>query len=134
MPIVSLAAVETGAAITLEAGIENLYTKAVGLSEFFIELAETHLGALGFQLASPREAARRGSHVSLRHPDGWRIVRAMIEHGKIIPDFREPDNIRFGFAPLYTSYTDIHAAVARIVAIMSAGRHLGYDAQRDRVT
>jgi kynureninase len=134
MPIVSLAAVETGAAITLEAGIENLYAKAVGLSEFFIELAETHLGALGFQLASPREAARRGSHVSLRHPDGWRIVRAMIEHGKIIPDFREPDNIRFGFAPLYTSYTDIHAAVARIVAIMSAGRHLGYDAQRGSVT
>lgn len=134
MPILSLAAIETGVAITLEAGLERLHAKAVGLSEFFIELAGTHLQPLGFQLASPRDAAQRGSHVSLRHPDGWRIVKAMIDRGKIIPDFREPDNLRFGFAPLYTSYIDVHTTVARIVAILAAELHLAYDDERGSVT
>jgi kynureninase len=134
MPILSLAGVETGVAITREAGIGALHTKAVGLSEFFIELSRRHLGPLGFELASPSDAGQRGSHISLRHPDGWRIVRAMVEHGKIIPDFREPDNLRFGFAPLYTSYTDVHTAVARIAAIVDAGLHLGFDDTRGVVT
>jgi kynureninase len=134
MPILSLTGVETGAALTIEAGIESIRTKSVGLSEFFIERAVSRLEPLGFELASPRDAARRGSHVSLRHRDGWRIVKAMIEHGKMIPDFRDPDNIRFGFAPLFTSYTDIHTTIARIVEVFDAGLHLGYDDQRDSVT
>ena len=134
MPILSLAGVETGVAITREAGIGALHAKAVGLSEFFIELIHSHLGPLGFELASPRDAGQRGSHISLRHPDGWRIVKAMVEHGKIIPDFREPDNLRFGFAPLYTSYTDVHTAVVRIAEIVDSGLHLGFDDARGVVT
>lgn len=134
MPILSLAGIETGVALTTEAGIENLRVKSVGLSEFFIQQSRASLEPLGFRIASPLHAAERGSHVSLRKPDGWRIVRAMVEHAKIIPDFREPDNIRFGFAPLYTSYTDVHTAVARIVELMTAGFHLGYDQQRGSVT
>lgn len=58
----------------------------------------------------------------------------MVERGKIIPDFREPDNLRFGFAPLYTSYTDVHTAVARIAAIVDTGLHLGFDDTRRVVT
>lgn len=134
MPILSLAGVETGAAITIEAGIHRIRQKSVGLSEFFIEQARDNLEPLGFALASPRHPDRRGSHVSLRHRDGWRIVKAMIDHGSIIPDFRDPDNIRFGFAPLYTSYTDVHTAVHRIVALIDADLHLGCDHTRGGVT
>jgi len=134
MPILSLAAVETGVALTAEAGIEDLRTKSIGLSEFFIEQTHIHLEPLGFELASPRDADRRGSHVSLRHPDGWRIVRAMIEHAAIIPDFREPDNLRFGFTPLSTSYTDLHTAVVRIVNLMAADLPQTYSTDRSNVT
>ena len=56
-----------------------------------------------FDLGTPRDPARRGSHVSLRHPEGYRINRALIEEMGVIPDFREPDNIRLGIAPIYTT-------------------------------
>lgn len=134
MPILSLAGIETGVQLTAEAGIDRIRAKSIGLSEFFIDQSERYLAPLGFELASPRDPRRRGSHVSLRHMDGWRIVQAMIEDGKIIPDFRPPDNLRFGFAPLYTSYTEVHTAVQRIVELMAAGLHLRYDAVRDSVT
>jgi kynureninase len=134
MPILSLAAVETGVALTTEAGIDDLRAKSIGLSEFFIDQSRIHLESLGFELASPRNADQRGSHISLRHVDGWRIVRAMIEHAKIIPDFREPDNLRFGFTPLSTSYTDVHTAVIRIRELITAGLHLTYSTDRAPVT
>jgi len=134
MPVLSLAGIETGVALTAEAGIERLRKKSIGLSEFFMEQSRMNLEPLGFELASPRDANRRGSHVSLRHPDGWRIVRAMIDPGKIIPDFRDPDNVRFGFAPLYTSYVEVHTAVQRIANLMAAGVHLDYDDERGSVT
>ena len=134
MPILSLSSVETGVALTTEAGIDNLRAKSVGLSEFFIEQSRVHLEPLGFSVASPSDPGRRGSHVSLRHPDGWRIVRAMIEHGMVIPDFREPDNLRFGFAPLYASFTDLHTAVIRIKNVMGAGLPGTYPKARASVT
>jgi len=134
MPILSLAAIETGVVLTAEAGLDRIREKSVGLSEFFIEQSRAHLEPLGFRLASPPDPERRGSHVSLQHPDGWRIVRAMIEQSGIIPDFREPDNIRFGFTPLSTSYVDVHTAVVRTVDIVASGRHTVYDEERGSVT
>jgi kynureninase len=134
MPILSLSSVETGVALTAEAGIERIREKSVGLSEYFIEQSQAYLEPLGFALASPADPARRGSHVSLRHEDGWRIVQAMGEHAKVIPDFREPDNLRFGFAPLYTSYTDVHTAVIRIAHLMDASLPQTYPQTRSTVT
>lgn len=61
-----------------------------------VYLADTILAPLGFTLGSPRDPAQRGSHVSLRHPEGYRINRALIEDMQVLPDFREPDNIRLG--------------------------------------
>jgi kynureninase len=134
MPILSLSAIETGVALTAEAGIDDLRAKSVGLSEFFIEQSRLHLEPLGFVLASPLDADQRGSHISLRHPDGWRIVRAMIDHAAIIPDFREPDNLRFGFTPLSTTYADVHTAVVRIRDLMARGLHRAYSNDRSQVT
>ena len=134
MPILSLAATEPGVRMAIDAGIDSIRKKSLGLSGFFMELAQRRLMPLGFVLASPEDPAQRGSHVSLRHPEGWPIVQAMIEDGKVIPDFREPDNIRFGMAPLYNSYLDLHTAVGRIARIVESGRHRRYPSERSAVT
>lgn len=134
MPILSLAPVEYGVALTAEAGMHRIRQKSVDLSEFFVEHASRLLMPLGFKLASPESAAKRGSHVSLRHPQAWQIVQAMIERAKIVPDFREPDNIRFGLAPLYTSFRDVHTTIGRIAEIVLKDLHLGYPQHRDSVT
>ena len=75
------------------------------------------LASSGLALASPRLAAERGSQVSYQHPEGYPIMQALIARG-VIGDFRAPDILRFGFAPLYVSFTDIWNAVAQLVAVM----------------
>ena len=113
-PILSLVATEMGIDLLLEAGMERLRAKSVRQTEYLISLWETILAPLGFELNSPHEFKLRGSHVSLGHVEGLRIDRALIEEMKVIPDFRYPDNIRLGVAPLYNSFEDIHVAVGRI--------------------
>jgi kynureninase len=121
MPILSLTAIEAGIRDVAEAGIEPIRSKSVALTEFLISLWETHLQALGFTLASPRDADRRGSHIALAHPDGWPITRALIDGAAVIPDFRAPDTLRLGLAPLYTSFLDVHTAVLRLKRVVETG-------------
>jgi kynureninase len=92
------------------------------------------LSPLGFTLGSPRNPACRGSHVSIRHLEGYRINRALIEEMQVLPDFREPDNIRLGLAPLYTSFAEVREAVARIRQVVVEGRYLHFSAERLAVT
>lgn len=94
--------------------------KSLALSRLFIDALDSDLSEYGFTLASPREGARRGGHVTVRHPHGYQIVQALIDHG-VIGDFRAPDYMRFGFAPLYLGYSDVHQAVERISTIMNSG-------------
>ncbi len=110
-PILSTFAIEAGVDLLLEAGMERLRAKSVQQTEYLIELWAARLAPLGFTLNSPRAANQRGSHISLGHPDGWRIDQALIHEMNVLPDFRKPDNIRFGITPLYTSFTEIHTAV-----------------------
>ena len=70
-----------------------------------------------FVLVSPREAAQRGTHISLRHGQGYAIIQALIAQG-VIGDFRAPDLLRFGFAPLYLRYVDMWDAVQRLKEVM----------------
>ena len=72
--------------------------------------------------------------MSLRHPDGYRINRALIDEMNVIPDFRAPDNIRLGFAPLYTSYLDVWEGFDRIRRVMVEKRYEKYPQQRLLVT
>jgi len=116
-PVLSLAALECGAETIARAGIERLRQKSVALTELFVRLVEQECGALGFELASPRDADRRGSQVSLRHPEGYAIVRALIARG-VIGDFRSPDILRFGFAPAYVRFVDVFDAVAALRRVM----------------
>lgn len=119
MPILSLAAIEAGIDDVAAATVETIREKSVALSGFLIEQFERHLAPLGFELASPSEPARRGSHVSMRHEHAWPIDVALIEEAKVIPDFRAPDTIRLGLSPLYNSFIDVHTAVQRTVRVVT---------------
>jgi len=133
-PVLSMLAVEAGVEGLLQAGMERLRRKSVQQTEYLIKLYEANLADLGFTLGSPRDPARRGSHVSLRHPEGYRINRALIEEMGVIPDFREPDNLRLGIAPIYTSYAEIWEAVERIRRAVVERRYERYPNQRLTVT
>jgi kynureninase len=133
-PIADLAAVEEGVRITAEAGIGPLREKSVALCELIVALHDAWLAPLGFELGSPREAERRGSHVALRHPDAWPICRALIERADVIPDFRGPDTIRLGVAPLYTRHVDVWDALDRLRRLVERGEQRLVDAARSRVT
>ena len=106
-------------ALTVFAGVDlrQLRTKGMALGDLFIALVDQELAANGFGLASPREAAQRGSQVSLTHEHGYAIMQAVISRG-VIGDFRAPDILRFGFAGLYVRYVDIWDAVAVLRDVM----------------
>ena len=91
-------------------------------------------GMPGFSLGSPRDSAHRGSHISLRHPEAWPINVALIERAAVVPDFRGPDSIRLGVAPLYTSHTDVWDALDRLRGLVERGEHRLVDAAPGRVT
>ena len=132
--MLSLAAIECGVDLLLEAGLDRLRAKSVRQTEYLIGLWEALLQPLGFRLNSPREPARRGSHVSIGHADGLRIDRALIEDVNVLPDFRYPDNIRLGIAPIYTTFAEIHQAVARLLRVMNERLYEKYPTERPDVT
>lgn len=134
MPMLSLNAIEAGVRQVAEVGIDTIREVSVSLTSFLVEQADEHLTGLGFTLASPRDPERRGSHVSLAHPEGWPITRALIEEAAVLPDFRAPDNLRLGIAPLYISHVDVHTAVQRIARVVRAGLHEQHRGQRAAVT
>ena len=137
-PMLSMVALEPSLDIFLDAGIERLREKSVQQTEYLIYLADQWLLPLGFQLGSPRQASMRGSHVSLRHPESFRISRALSESPppavKVIPDFRAPDNIRLGVAPLYTTFAEIHQALARVKTIVVDKIYTQYSNDKSAVT
>ena len=116
-PQLSLIALEE--ALTAFQGVDMraLRRKGSELGDLFIALADQELASHGFGLASPRDAAQRGSQVSLTHTHGYPIVQALIARG-VIGDFRAPDILRFGFAGLYVRYVDIWDAVAALKEVM----------------
>jgi kynureninase len=133
-PLLSLAAVEPAVDLLLEAGLERLRAKSVAQTEYLITLWEARLKPHGVTLNSPRDPAVRGSHVSLGHPEALRIDRALIEEMNVIPDFRYPDNLRLGVAPLYTSFTDIYEGVTRLERVLAERRYEKYRKERPEVT
>ena len=129
-PVLGMVALE--AALELFDGLDMaaVRAKSIALGDLFIDLVERTCAAHGFTLASPREGARRGSHVSFRHDDGYAIMQALIGRD-VIGDFRSPDLLRFGFAPLYLRYVDVWDAVQHLVAVMD-GREWDRDEHKAR--
>ncbi len=132
--ILGLAAVEEGVRLTAEAGIVALHAKSTALTELIVALHDAWLAPLGFEVVSPRDPSRRGSHVSLRHPRAWQITRALIERADVIPDFRGPDSVRLGVAPLYMRHVDVWDALDRLRDLVERGEHERVDPTPGRVT
>ena len=119
-PIISLCALEVGVDIMVRADLNKIRQKSKKMGNLFIDLVEHQCNKYGFCIASPRDADKRGSQVSLTHPNGYAIMQALIERG-VIGDFRAPDILRFGFAPLYLRYVDVWDAVDILTDIMANG-------------
>jgi len=115
--MLSLAALECGVDLLLEADMARIREKSLALTELFIELVESRLRRFGLELVTPRDTTMRGSQVSFRHPEGYAIMQALIHDG-VIGDFRAPDTMRFGFTPLYLRYVDVWDAVTRLRRIL----------------
>lgn len=118
-PVLGVVAVEEGVGILARAGMDALRAKSVALTEFAVELHDEWLAPVGFTLASPRDPDRRGSHVSLAHPEARKLCQALIEQG-VVPDFRTPDVVRLGLAPLYTRFVDVWDGMDRLRALAGA--------------
>jgi kynureninase len=106
----------------------------VAQGEYLIALWEEVLAPLGFTLKSPRDGAQRGSHISLGHTHALGIDLALIRELGVLPDFRAPDNLRLGIAPIYTSYADIHEAVVRMARAVTEGLYSAYEVDAPTVT
>lgn len=115
--VIATAALECGVDILLECDLEELRRKSLALTDLFIALVEEECAPFGFELASPFDHVRRGSQLSFRHPEAYSIMQAIIDRG-VIGDFRKPDLLRFGFAPLYVGYEDLYKAAKILRAVM----------------
>lgn len=116
-PILSLLALDAALDAFDDVDMGHVRAKTESLTQLFVALADERLMRHGFTLASPREAKQRGAQVSLAHPQGYAIMQALIAR-RLIGDYREPDIVRFGLAPLYTRHVDVYDAIAVIDGVM----------------
>ncbi len=119
--ILALAALDCGVDTVLAAGIDALRAKSVALTELFIALVEQRCAGLALALVTPREAHARGSQVCLAHEHAWPVMQALIANPSrgVIGDFRAPDILRFGFAPLYVRFVDVWDAVEALREVLA---------------
>ena len=115
-PILSMAPIEEGVRMLVEAGLNRLRAKGVALTKYAIELFDQWLAPLGFVLGCPRDAERRGSHVLFRHERANELYEALLGKG-VIADYRRPQGIRVGLAPLTTRFVDVHDGLATLAEL-----------------
>lgn len=136
--ILSLCPLEPSLDIILDAGMDNIREKSVRLTAFMLELFHAFLEPLGFTLGSPENDEERGSHISIKHEEGYRICKALIDDRRgnyvIIPDFRPPDNIRMGLAPLYNRFEEVLEVILETEKIVRNRIYELYDSEISTVT
>ncbi|MGH2871065.1 MAG: kynureninase [Solirubrobacteraceae bacterium] len=117
-PVLALTAAAVGIELSIEAGIDAIRRKSVALTEYAIGLIDESLAPLGCGVGSPRDAARRGSHVALVHPDARALCPALAQ-ADVLTDFRTPDVIRLGLSPLTTRFVDVYDGLARLGELLT---------------
>jgi kynureninase len=118
--IIGLAALEPAIELVAEAGIPAIREKSVALSAYAVELFDAWLAPVGCSLGSPRDSGRRGGAIAIRHTEAARLTSALKQR-RVIVDFRGPDSIRVGMAPLTTSFADVHAGLAALRDLLAGG-------------
>lgn len=115
-PVLSLAALACGVELAAKADLGQVRAKSIALGDLFLKLVAQECAGLDLQPACPTDSALRGSQVSFSHPQGYAIIQALIQR-KVIGDFRDPNLLRFGLAPLFLRYVDIWDAVQHLKAV-----------------
>ncbi|HWI39287.1 MAG TPA: kynureninase [Burkholderiales bacterium] len=108
--VLAMSALEEAVNLMRAVDMREVRAKSIALADLFIQLVEERCAGQGLRLVSPREAAKRGSQVSIAHAEGYALMQALIARG-VIGDFRPPDIARFGITPLYLRYVDVFDAV-----------------------
>jgi kynureninase len=117
-PIVGMLAVQDMLDLLDEVGVAAVREKSVGLTSYAVELADELLAPLGVELASPRDPALRGGHITLGHP-AMREVTAALWQRDVIPDYRDPGGLRLGLSPLSTSYDEVRRGLEQVRGVLS---------------
>ncbi|MDP6730821.1 MAG: kynureninase, partial [SAR324 cluster bacterium] len=118
-PILSLRALQSGLEIYQDVSLQQVREKSMALTDLFIKLLKNECAAWELEIISPEDASQRGSQVAVSHPQGYAVMQALISR-RVIGDFRAPNLMRFGFAPLFLSYRDIHDAVKQLKQILES--------------
>ncbi|GAB7099517.1 kynureninase [Thermobifida fusca] len=114
--LIAAAALEASLELWQRVDLAQVREKSLALTDLFVAVT----AEAGLECVTPAEHERRGSQVALRHPDGYPIVQALIARG-VVGDFRSPDILRFGFAPLYLRYVDVYDAARALVEVVTSG-------------
>jgi kynureninase len=115
--IIGMLAMQDMLALIEQAGLETIRAKSTALTEFAVQFSDELLSPLGVQLASPRDPARRGSHVTLEHPE-FGIATARLWELGVIPDFRPPNGLRIGLSPLSTSFSEVYRGLTAVAEVL----------------
>ncbi len=132
--IVGIRAVEVAFEMIGSAGIKKINEKASAGTQLMIDLYDQWLAELGFTLATPRAANKRGGHIILQHKDAKQIANALRKLKKVIPDYREPGAIRLGISPLPTSYSEVYEGFRRLKELVESGEYKSVNEGSSRVT
>ena len=117
-PVIASAGLEASLDVFDRADLDQLRTKSLALADLFLEVLAGSASAQEVEVVTPVAPEQRGSQLSLRHASAYPIVRNLIARG-VVGDFREPDAVRFGFAPLYTRYVDAYDAVTTLIDVLA---------------
>jgi len=133
--ILSITPIEIGIDLILKANTKVIEAKSKKQSEFLKCLIQKFLIPLDFKIESPANPLNRGSHISISHPESWRICKSL-QNGplKIIPDYRPPKYIRIGISPLYISFEDLTKTVIKITDIVNKKKYLKYSKEKPKIT
>jgi kynureninase len=118
--VLGLAALEAGLEAYATVDVRDLRERSIALTERFVSEVEASCSTHGLTLACPGDPQQRGAQVSLQHADAYPIVQALIEAG-VVGDFRAPDVMRFGFAPLYVTEAQAAEAARRLQVVLDTG-------------
>ena len=133
-PVLSMIGVQAGVDLLLEAGMDALWEKSQELYAFAHELWKSDLELLGVGLGSPEPQNSHGSHITLTHPHAYAVDQALIQIHQVIPDYRAPDGVRFGFAPLYTSFEDVERSFAALKGVLESKEWSKFEGEIGGVT